>query len=80
MNPIGLVMAFVFFWLMVGAGAFLVIWALVLVSRRSLTLGIVGTEMNGPGSQELLVIAALLVIGAVLIYLGVSASFNVIFH
>ncbi|MCL5266298.1 MAG: hypothetical protein M1343_14085 [Chloroflexi bacterium] len=80
MNPIGLVMAFVFFWLMVGAGAFLVIWALVLVSRRSLTLGIVGTEMNGPGSRELLVIAALLVIGAVLIYLGVSASFNVIFH
>jgi len=79
-NPIGLVMAFVFFWLMVGAGAFLVIWALVLVSRRSLTLGIVGTEMNGPGSRELLVIAALLVIGAVLIYLGVSASFNVIFH
>lgn len=80
MNPVGLALAFVFFWLTVGIGLFLVSLAMVRVSRTRPALGIVASNRNRAALRELLVSTVFLIAGGALVYYGVSSSYYVIFR
>lgn len=82
MNPIGIAMAFVLFWSMVGLGLFLMANSLVRLSRQSGSLAaVVQTIGTGTGEVRLqaMVNLALFIAGAVLAWLGGNWIYVVIY-
>ncbi|MBI4319159.1 MAG: hypothetical protein HY675_11770 [Chloroflexi bacterium] len=83
MNPIGIALAFVLFWAMIGLGLFLTFSGVVGLVRREDTVGIVvrsGTAQGTRQVAELIVNAVLLVVGLALAYAGAYATYTVIYR
>lgn len=82
MNALGITMAFLVFWTMVGAGLALTIkGAIGLVPRETRISLIAGLQDdNGTSLAQELLSKIMLAIGLLLIYIGGSATYTVIFR
>lgn len=83
MNPIGLAMAFMLFWGMIGLGLFLMANSVVKLGRGNASLGLIAQTMTtGTGQMKMqtVVSLALLVVGVALTWVGANSVYNVIYR
>ncbi len=83
MNPLGLALAFVLFWAMIGLGLFLIFAGAVGIARREDTVGLLARSVAVQGSRqavELVVNGVLLAVGVALAYGGAYATYMVIYR
>lgn len=82
MNPIGIALAFMFFWVVLAVGLFLVVFSVRRLARHNelRRSSIVATQMlTGTSVLAYVVEAVLLVVGLAMVYFGVSATYIVIY-
>lgn len=83
MNPLGIAMAFVVLWAMVGLGVFLIATAAVRLTKRETPMGAVATAVVTGESKlrtETIVSVVLLLAGIGLTYLGGNGIYTVIYR
>ena len=83
MNPIGIAMAFLLFWAMIGLGLFLMANSVVKLSRGNASLGAVAQAATSGSTlikMETVVSLVLLVAGAALTWVGGVSVYNVIYR
>ena len=80
MDPIGLALGFAFFWVLAGAGLFLVIWTLIRVAGTNTSVGLVAGSGNRLRGRDLAFASIVLPLAAIFIYIGLTASYKIIFR
>lgn len=82
MNALGITVAFLFFWTLIGIGLLLTVKGAIGLVPRETRISLVAGLPNDTGTtvaQEL-TSKVLLAVGMLLIYIGGSATFNVMFR
>lgn len=82
MNAIGIALAFIFFWVVLAIGLFLVVYSVRRLTRHNelKRSAIVATNMaTGTNVATYVMEAILLVVGLAMVYFGVSATYIVIY-
>ncbi len=83
MNPIGIAMAFLLFWAMIGLGLFLVANSVIKLSRGTASLGLMAQAMTRGTAQvkvEAVVSMLMLVAGCALTWVGATSLYMVIYR
>jgi hypothetical protein len=82
MNPIGIALAFILFWAMVGLGLFLMANSLAKLGRQSGSFRAVAQAISAGATEvrvQIVVNLGLFIVGAVLAWLGASSVYTVIY-
>ncbi len=83
MNPLGIAMAFVVLWAMIGLGVFLIATAAVRLTKKEAPMGAVATAMVAGETRvqaKTVVSVVLLLAGIVLTYVGGNGIYTVIYR